>query len=297
MFNKYRKEQYDIYLKAWEYFSANPEKLINIEKFFSQYTATLLRDNITSIVTDYNEASYLYPFWQQYPPDNRGRQPRGDQFPWIEVGEHTIGDKLPRLFQKEFSLRDTGLPTGPDKRFIVTSPVIREITNYTDTAWLFIDIKSVGPRDDADHTVMSHNQISGDGKWTNLNDGIKNSVMQAIGSRQQHPFHCSIPPFYILSDKSIVPVVLIAIKPVYKMLSLEKNDEDGQPLSRIGIISIPNGILMGVNPGYLKDNPGLLYPGKDDKSKNPIKMRARISFEILRKIAPWRVQNILVSET
>jgi len=297
MFNKYRQEQHELYVKAWEHFSANPQHLIELEKFFVQYIATLLKDNLESLVTDYNEASYLYPFWQQYPPDNRGRQPRGDQFPWIEVGEHAIGDKLPRFFQIDFALRDAGLPTGPDKRFIVTSPVIRDITNYTDSAWLFIDIKSVGPRDDADHTVMSHNQISGDGIWSSFNEGIKNSVMQAVGSREQHPFYCSIPPLYILSNKSIVPVVLIAIKPVYKMLSLNEPNEEGQPLSRIDVISIPNGILMEVNPGYLKDHPGLLYPGKDDKSKNPRKMRARISFEILRKIASWRVLNISVNDT
>ncbi|KWT84937.1 BglI family type II restriction endonuclease [Candidatus Magnetominusculus xianensis] len=296
MFNKFRKEQQKIYINIRNHLSNRPEILINLENYFADYTGKLLQENIESIKSDYNEASYLYPFWQQYPPDNRGRQPRGDQFPWIEVGEHAIGDKLPRLFQKDFSLRDVGLPTGPDKRFIVTSPLIAEITGFTNSAWLFIDIKSVGPRDDADHTVMSHNQISGDGTWTDLEKGIKNSVMTAIGSREHHSFYCSIPPLYVLSDRTVAPVVILAIKPVYKMLGLDNNTVSGQPLSRLELVSIPNGLLMEVNPRYLKKYPNLLYPGKDDKSKNPLKMRCRISFALLREIAAWRVQEFLISD-
>lgn len=294
MFNTFRKEQHVTYIKAREHLIAHPEILIRIEQFFSEYIINLLQANIDVIISDYNEASYLYPFWQQYPPDNRGRQPRGDQFPWIEVGEHAIGDKLPRLFQKDFKIRDVGLPTGPDKRFIVSSPEIYQINGFTSSVWLFIDIKSVGPRDDADHTVMSHNQISGDGEWPDLLSGTKNSTMEAIGSRGRHPFHCSIPPLYVLSDMTVVPTVILALKPVYKMLGLENQETLGQPLSRLGVIAIPNGLLMEINPGYLKKHPGLLYPGKDDKEKNPLKVRCRISFDLLRKIAPWRVQEILV---
>ena len=43
------------------------------------------------------------------------------------------------------------------------------------------------------------------------------------------------------------------------------------------------------NPGYLKKYPGLIYPGKDAKGKNPLKVRVRVSFALLRKIADWRV--------
>jgi hypothetical protein len=42
----------------------------------------------------------------------------------------------------------------------------------------------------------------------------------------------------------------------------------------------------------LRDHPKLLFPGKDDKKKNPFKVRCRISFSILRSIADWRVRDI-----
>jgi len=141
---------------------------------------------------------------------------------------------------------------------------------------------------------MSHNQISGSGDWKKQSTGIKNAVMRATGKRVKHPFHSSIPPIYILSDGTIAPVVNIALKPVYKMLSLDERGADGgQPLERIEVIAIPNGILLDVNPGYLKKFPGLFFPGKDDKTKNPLKVRSRVDFAILREIDEWRVRTVL----
>lgn len=296
MFNKHRQSQYSLYQKSRQYFLTNPDILIALEQYFSDYIFRTIQNNIASIKEDYDEASCLFPFWQQYPPDERGRQPRGDQYPWIEVGEHVFGEKLPRFLQKDFVLRDVGLPTGPDSRFVLKSLEIAKLTRgFTDSVWLFIDIKSVGPRDDFDHTVMSHNQISGDGLWSNFKDGIKNSVMMATGKQQKHEFHCSVPPVYILSTGVIAPVILLAVKPVYKMLSLDNPKGDGgQPLNKVVVISIPNGLLLEVNPGYLKTFPGLLFPGKDDKQKNPLKVRSRISFEILKKIGNWRVKELLL---
>lgn len=295
MFNKFRKNQYPAYQKARKTLVENPNMLIDLEKFFAGYVRQLLEKNLSTIKNDYNEASYLYPFWQQYPPDERGRKPRGDQYPWIEVGEHTIGDKLSRLLQADFEIRDIGLPTGPDKRFVLKNKRIAKITKgFTNTIWLFVDIKSVGPRDDFDHTVMSHNQISGDGMWAEISAGVKNSAMKAVGKHKKHKFYCSVPPLYVLSDGTIAPIVLIAIKPIYKMLSLEKKTNSGQPLKKITIVTIPNGLLLEENPAYLKKYPNLLFPGKDDKQKNPLKVRTRISFPILRKIAKWRVYDISV---
>jgi hypothetical protein len=165
MFNKFRKDQFNLYQKARDHLIKHPSILVSLEKFFSEYIYRMLKQNITAIKADYDEASYLYPFWQNYPPDERGRKPRGDQFPWIEVGEHVIGDKLARLMSTDFTIRDVGIPTGPDKRFVLQSDIIKRKTDgFTDSVWFFVDIKSVGPRDDFDHTVMSHNQISGDVK-------------------------------------------------------------------------------------------------------------------------------------
>jgi hypothetical protein len=100
-----------------------------------------------------------------------------------------------------------------------------------------------------------------------------------------------MPPIYVLSDGTVAPVITIAIKPVYTMLALQ-GQELGQPLSRITLVAIPNGILLVTNPNYLKTHPGLLFPGKDDKTMNPLKLRARVSFALLQKIADWRVMTI-----
>ena len=243
------------------------------------------------IKNDYDEASFLYPFWQNYPPDERGRQPKGDQYPWIEVGEHVFCPKISRFLTKSFKVRDVGIPSGPDDRYILSASAIREVLEITDSFWLFIDIKSVGPRDDQDHSVMSHNQISGDGVWDEKDYGVINKVMTATGKRTSHPFHCAIPPLFILSNSAIVPVVHMVLKPVYSMQGLS-NDEPGQPLSRVTLAVIPNGILLTENPGYLILHPELFFPGKDDKEKNPKKTRVRVSFAILRSLADWRYVDI-----
>lgn len=296
MFDKYRKQLYSQYSKARGLLAVNPQLLVGIEKYFADHMLNLIKENIHSIKSDYDEASYLYPFWENYPPDDRGRKPRGDQFPWIEVGESVVGEKIGRFLAKDFAIRDVGIPAGPDKRYVLQSKVISALTSdLTDSIWLFVDIKSVGPRDDFNHTVMSHNQISGDGRWTASSAGVKNSVMKAIGKYRSHEFHCSIPPLYVLSDGPVLPVISIALKPVYRMLSTGKGKKcGGQPLNRIVVISIPNGLLLEENPAYLKKYPGLLFPGKDDKQKNPLKIRCRISFMLLKQIAEWRVREILV---
>ncbi len=216
------------------------------------------------------------------------------------MGEHAVGSKLPRLLEKEFYVRDVGFPSGTDQRFVLKSQKIYEITKeLTDSVWLFVDIKSVGPRDDAPHAVMSHNQVSGDGLWEKPETGVRNTVLIAKGQRSNHLFHCSLPPLFVLSDGTITPTIIFVIKPVYRMLSLNKKVQagvEGQPLSRIGLASIPNGLLLTENPGYVKTYPGLFFPGKDDKGKNPLKVRARIDFDILEKIASWRYREIFIRE-
>jgi hypothetical protein len=297
--NLYRQQQFQLYNSARNYFIARPNALIELERFLTNHIVSLVQSNLAEIKNDYNEASYLYPFWENYPPEDRGRQPIMDQYPWLEVGEHAIGAKLPRLLVNSFDVRDTGIPTGADQRFVISSKNILEATQgFTNSAWLFIDIKSVGPRDDQDHTVMSHNQVSGDGTWENSQAGVRNSILQAIGARASHDFHASIPPIYVLSDGTIAPVVIIALKPVYQMLQANHSNirNNGQPLERIDVACIPNGLLLTQNPNYLNTYRGILFPGKDDKSKDPRKLRVRVSFSLLKEIHPWRVESILVAD-
>lgn len=293
MFNQYREQQFETYHEALEYFESNPQSLINIEQFIMNEISHFLDLQGPDIIRDYNEASYLYPFWQNYPPEDRGRSPRHDQFPWIEVGEKVFGSKLSRYFNSNFRVYDTGIPSGPDDRYVIQGSRIRSILGITDYAWVFIDIKSVGPRDNFFHAVMSNYQISGSGNWNVLEDGVFNDVMEARGQRRSHPFYCSIPPVYVRSDRSIMPVVHVVIKPIYEMIT---SGDGGQPLSEITCACIPNGILLTRNPNYLETYPSLFYPGKDDQGKAPRKVRARVSFELLQEIAPWRISSYQINQ-
>lgn len=293
MFNQYADNQHKSYQEAFAYFTQNPQRLVEAEKFVMNEILHFLDIHMPEIKRDYDEASYLYSFWKNYPPEDRGRRPKGDQYPWIEVGEQVFGNKLQRHFNANFSVKDSGLPSGADDRCIISSERIRQILGFTDSVWVFIDIKSEGPRDESNHAVMSPYQISGSGNWKEVSDGVKNNVMKAIGKKVTHPFYCSLSPIYVLSDGTVAPLLTFAIKPVYEMVT-EDYKTIGQPLEKIKIASIPNGILLTKSPNYNKKFPGLFFPGKDDKTKNPKKSRARISFEILKEIDDWRVVTKIV---
>lgn len=294
MFTEFISDQYSAYHAAFTHFYSNPQSLMEIEQFVMKELLHFIDLNMPEIVRDYNEASFLFPFWKNYPPLDRGRNPRGDQYPWIEVGEQVFGNKLSRYFANNFTIKDSGLPSGTDGRCIISSERIKQILGITNSVWIFVDIKSAGPRDDFNHAVMSPYQVSGSGNWDNEMDGVKNDPIMAVGSRASHEFLCSLSPIYILSDGTIAPLITFVIKPVYSMMTNEKGENIGQPLEKIKIASIPNGILLTHNPNYNSIYPGLFYPGKDDKNKDSRKIRARVSFDILEKIADWRVKNIYV---
>lgn len=293
---EHRQQSFPKYHKARENLISNPEILIGLEMQITSAIRTLILSGVDEYKRDYDAASVLFPFWQNYPPEERGRDPKGDQYPWIEVGEHAVGTKIAREIKGVFTTIDTGFPTGADQRFVLRSDLFLETSRgLSDSIWLFLDIKSVGPRDDQDHTVMSHNQISGSGDWHKAEDGIVNEPMVAQGKNAKHDFFPALPPLVVLPDGKVAPVITMAIKPVYSMeqsFTESKPIWHGQPLSRIDSVTIPNGLLLARNPNYLKSNPGLLFPGKDDKSKDPRKLRARVSFSLLRKIHPWRHETI-----
>lgn len=293
MFTQYQHIQFEEYKKAVEYYKTYPQKLIEIERFVMNEVLHFIDLHLPEITRDYNEASYLYSFWKNYPPLDRGRSPVGDQYPWIEVGEQVFGNKLSRYFASNFGVKDAGLPSGSDDRCIITSERIRQILGITDSVWVFIDIKSAGPRDDFNHAVMSPYQISGSGIWNNVSDGVKNDPLKATGKITSHDFLCSLSPIYVLSDKTVAPLVTFAVKPVYDMIH-DKGVNIGQPLQKIKVASIPNGLLLTQNPNYMSKYPYLFFPGKDDKSKDLRKIRARVSFDILKQIDSWRVTEKFV---
>ena len=121
---------------------------------------------------------------------------------------------------------------------------------------------------------------------------MTNTPMRATGNRASHPFYPAITPIYVLSDGTVAPTIHIFVKPVYQMLNLNAPPRTGQPLRHIRVVCVPNGLLLTVNPNYLDAWPGLFFPGKDDHTKPPAKVRCRVSFEILSRIAPWRVTHV-----
>ncbi|MCM1117899.1 MAG: BglI family type II restriction endonuclease [bacterium] len=290
MYYRKREQLFHSYNKARDHFTAHPDQLIKLEKYCTELVNNIIQDNYSEIEADYNEATYLNAFWAKYPPDDRGRQPVGDQIPWIEVGEHAIGHKLSRIIGSSYRVSEIGLPSGADNRFVLYSDEISDITDgFTNCALFFLDIKSVGPRDNFDHTVISPYQVSGDGIWNNPNEDMENTTMYAQGKIAAHEFYPAISPIYPLTRGDTAPTIHLFVKPVYRMLSLASDGLRGQPLESIKNICVPNGLLLSENPGYLNKYPGLFFPGKDDKAKAPRKIRVRVSFKILREIAPWRV--------
>lgn len=292
MYYENRNRMCKNYNRARTFFIDNPDSLIELEKFLTEIVNDTIVVNYKELERDYNEATYLHPFWANYPPDDRGRAPVGDQIPWIEVGEHSIGHKLNRLISNTYQIAEVGLPSGADNRFVLYSDTISRITNgLTDRVFVFLDIKSVGPRDNFDHTVISPYQVSGDGVWESAESNMLNSTMLATGKSVSHTFYPAISPIYAFSDGTVAPTIHLFVKPVYRMLNLSTDGKRGQPLENIKNICVPNGLLLTKNPNYLKQYPGLFFPGKDDKKKDPRKIRVRVSFEILRGIAKWRVND------
>ena len=293
MFKQFINEQHSSYQSSVEYYKSNPNCLIDIERFVMNEILHFIELQLPEIERDYNEASYLYSFWKNYTPLDRGRSPIGDQYPWIEVGEKVFGSKLSRYFASNFAIKDSGLPSGSDDRCIISSERIKKTLHITDSVWVFIDIKSAGPRDDFNHAVMSPYQVSGSGIWSNIDEGVLNDPIIAKGKLVSHNFLCSLSPVYVLSDNTIAPLATFVIKPVYKMVN-NGVETIGQPLEKIKIACIPNGLLLTHNPNYLQAFPNLFFPGKDDKKKDLRKIRSRVSFDVLKSIDSWRVKEILV---
>lgn len=292
MFNEKRNILFQNYNRARDHFIANPDELIELEQYCTQLVNNVIIDKYDEIESNYNEATYLNAFWAKYPPDDRGRKPVGDQIPWIEVGEHAIGHKLSRIIGTLYQVSEIGLPSGADNRFVLYSDDISDITHrFTNCAFFFLDIKSVGPRDNFEHTVISPYQVSGDGIWNDPNEDMENSTMIAKGKKATHLFYPAISPIYPLTNGDVCPTIHLFIKPVYQMLNLASDGLKGQPLESIKNICVPNGLLLSKNPGYLDKYPGLFFPGKDEKSKDPRKIRVRVSFTLLSEIAPWRVEE------
>jgi len=92
-------------------------------------------------------------------------------------------------------------------------------------------------------------------------------------------FQPELAPFYVMEGKILLCLTYF-LKGVYTVEGLGY-----QPIDRFELACVPNGLLLFDGPHY-SNRPGLLIPGKDEKSF--IKKRARIRLSPLREIATWR---------
>jgi hypothetical protein len=298
VYTDYVAMQYENYRQARDFFLTHPERLLNAEKYVMRCISETLQDFREEFTVDYNEASYLYPFWGSYPPDDRGNRPTGDQFPWIEVGEHTVGHKAERLMGGRFNIREVGLPSGSDDRYELSNSALKDILGITDGVMVFLDTKSTGPTDNDSDLVLSGYQVSGDGIWDDPKQPLRNSVILAHGKRATSEFQPRLAPVYCLTDGRVIPSIHLFLKTLYSVDPRDDSSglmEGGQPLNEVTIACMPNGLLMFVNPDYHDKYPRLFYPGKDDKSVPTIKRRVRVGIDTLKTINSWRVRHVQCS--
>lgn len=258
-----------------------PETILLVEEKFTAFLLDVVLEIAEDISIDFSKnAQALLPFWRNYPPEQRGRQPTGAAIPLLELGEKTISSHLIRKLTKRLpKMGFAGVPTGGDVRF------------STEDTFVHFDIKLTGPNDNPNELVVPPNQISGDGRgWKN--HGMTNSswpiYYQAGKNKGQvnYNFQPKLPPFYVLEGKVLVCLTFF-LKATYNVLGFGI-----QPLDYFELVCVPNGLLMFDNDAYGKTE-GLMIAGKDDKTKAHDSRRVRIRLEPLSKIQPWRSIKLL----
>ena len=267
------------YFAARNYFLSHLAHIIEVEQAL---TSIILNNVILEIIDDiyYDfsiRAKKLVPFWIEYPPEQRGRKPKGTAIPLLELGEKTLTSHLLAKLGQNKSIIYPGLPTGGDIRFA------------TKDVYVHLDIKLTGPNDNPNEIVVPPNQVSGNGiSW---NNGIINSVwpVKYIGGKKtgqiNYYFQPKLPPLYILEGRPLVCITLF-LKAVYSV-----TDFGIQPLNFFELACVPNGLLMFDGPIYANTE-GLIISGKDDKSKAESSRRVRIRLDPLSSIDSWRATKI-----
>lgn len=66
MFKQYINEQYSSFQSSVDFYKINPNCLIDIERFVMNEILHFIELQLPEIVRDYNEASYLHPFWKNF---------------------------------------------------------------------------------------------------------------------------------------------------------------------------------------------------------------------------------------
>ncbi|MCF6204543.1 MAG: BglI family type II restriction endonuclease, partial [Methylococcaceae bacterium] len=244
------------------------KELLTLEEVTTHTLITALLSISKQIKEDFDSATKLRPFWEEYAPVQRGHKPRGEAFPWGEVGEKVVEGYLYSLVPNVFDdVRFIGLPYGHDIRF------------STNNAFIHIDAKSTGPTDDQNEVVSSPNQVTGTGK-INSKQRVYNDTENMIGPQVTRPFLPELPPFYII-DGNVLPTLTFYLKIVYSV-----RDLGNQPLEYLELICVPNGLALFDGPKLFQNVSGLLTPGKDEKTVKKVFADAGIVYHVLGEMIP-----------
>ena len=103
MFTKYANKQHEAYLEAMDYYKNNPDRLIEAERFVMNEILHFIDIHQPEIKRDYDEASYLYSFWKNYPPEDRGRAPKATNIHGLKLANKYL----------ETNCKDISTPTSP----------------------------------------------------------------------------------------------------------------------------------------------------------------------------------------
>lgn len=264
------KQQYD--LARTQLLNDECKELLQLEKDTTELLINSIAAVAARIKADFDKATELKPFWERYAPVQRGHKPRGEAFPWGEVGEKVVEGHLYSIMPNIFEgVRFLGVPYGHDIRFM------------TNNAFIHIDAKSTGPTDNAEEVVSSPNQVTGNGKLDN-EGRVYNEVVEMKGPQVTREFQPELAPFYIVDGK-VIPTLTYYLKIVYSVKSLGE-----QPLEYLELISVPNGLALFDGPNLNKNVRGLLTPGKDEIKV--VRKRTRIKLDPLSELDSWRCHKI-----
>lgn len=270
----------DSYFLARQQILDEPKVILDLEQKYMEFLLGVVLDRAERIFLDFSIASQeLLPFWKNYPPEQRGRQPTGTATPMLELGEKTLSEHLiSEIAERLTDVRFPGLPTGGDIRF------------STADAFIHFDIKITGPNDNPNELVVPPNQVSGDGAFW-VNDALSNSTWPVYYGRTgaiNYNFQPKLSPIYILDSQPLICLTFF-LKAVYTVTRYGI-----QPLGYFELVCVPNGLLMFASY-QLANTTGLIIAGKDDKKKFESTMRIRIRLDPLATIDSWRCIKILPS--
>ncbi|WP_045424582.1 BglI family type II restriction endonuclease [Vibrio jasicida] len=252
----------------------NCQELLSLEQRTTESLVNAIYSQASNIKRDFDKAFNFKPFWSAYAPVQRGHKPRGEAFPWGEVGEKVVEGYLYSLLPQIFNgVAFPGIPYGHDIRF------------STSDAFIHIDAKSTGPTDDLNEVVSSPNQVTGDGAMFNGGE-VRNNVTQMRGARVTRDFQPELAPF-VIDNGIIKPVLTYYLKIAYTVSA-----PGNQPLWYLELICVPNGLILLAEDGprLISNVQGMLTPGKDEQ--HVARKRTRIKLGPLSQLGQWRCTKI-----